>query len=218
MIGEALIGAGIVKLRLGEHDASIKRAIAMGVHLTNTFFLLAALALTAWWASGGAPMRVRRQGAAPWVLAPAFLGMLLLGTSGAMAALGDTLFPAHSLAEGMAQDLSPGAHVFLRLRMLHPFIAIITGVCVFAAATVLRHVRPTAQVVRASRFVTVAFLAQLGAGLVNLMLLAPVGMQLVHLVLADAVWISLVILAAAALAEEGAREAARGSEARSLAS
>jgi len=202
VFGEAIIGAGLVLFELVAHDASMKRALSMALHLTNTFFLLGALTLTAWWASGGSSLRVRRQGAVPWVLAPAFAGMMLLGTSGAVAALGDTLFPAHSWAEGMAQDLSSGAHVFVRLRMLHPFFATVTGVCVFAAATVLRHLRPTPQVLRASRWATLAFVAQLAAGLVNLMLLAPVAMQLVHLVLADAAWIALVLLAAAALAEE----------------
>src|SRR5438093_1088513 len=80
--------------------------------------------------SGGAPLRLRKQGALVWLLAPAFAGMFLLGTSGAVAALGDTLFPARTWAEGVAQDLSIGAHAFIRLRILHPFIAMGTGVCV----------------------------------------------------------------------------------------
>ena len=36
----------------------------------------------------------------------------------AVAALGDTLFPASSLAEGLREDLSPTSHLFLRLRQL----------------------------------------------------------------------------------------------------
>jgi heme A synthase len=202
VFGEALIGAGLVLFELVAHDASMKRALSMSLHLSNTFFLLGALALTSWWGAGGAPLRVRRQGALVWLLAPAFVGMFLLGTSGAVAALGDTLFPARTWAEGVAQDLSIGAHAFIRLRILHPFLAMGTGVCVLVAAAAARHLRPTARVVRASRILTIVFLAQLSAGLVNVMLLAPVAMQLTHLVLADAVWIALVILAASALSDE----------------
>ena len=220
VVGEALIGAGLVLFELVAHDASMKRALSMALHLTNTFFLLGALVLTAWWASGGAPVRVRRQGAMAWVLAPAFFGMLLLGTSGAVAALGDTLFPAHSWSEGVAQDLSIGAHAFIRLRILHPFLAAMTGVCVLGAAAAARYMRPSPRVSRASKLVTIAFLAQFTAGLVNLALLAPIAMQLTHLVLADAVWITLVILAASALEDSeqpvvtGDRERAQPIEAR----
>ena len=200
MLGEALLGAGLVLFELVAHDASMKRALSMALHLTNTFFLLAALTLTAWWASGGAPVRVRRQGAMAWLLAPALLGMILLGVSGAVAALGDTLFPARSWAEGMAQDLSTTAHVFIRLRLLHPFLATITGACVVMAAVMARQLRSGSRVAWTSRAVTVVFVVQLGAGLLNLALLAPVWLQLVHLLLADLVWISLVLLAASALA------------------
>jgi heme A synthase len=206
-LGEALLGAGLVLFELVAHDASMKRALSMALHLTNTFFLLGALTLTAWWASGGARVRLRRQGPMVWIFAPVFLGMLLLGTSGAIAALGDTLFPAHTWAEGLAQDRSTTAHVFLRLRLLHPFIAALTGVTVIAAAFASRHLRPAAAVKRASRVVTVAFLAQLGAGLANLALLAPIWMQLTHLLLADVVWIALVVLAAASLADSEANVA-----------
>ena len=202
VFAEALIGAGLVLFELVSHDASMKRALSMALHLTNTFFLLAVLVLTAWWASGGAPVRVRRQGAMAWLLAPAFLGMILLGMSGAVAALGDLLFPAHSWSEGVAQDLATGAHLFIRLRILHPFFATMTGVCILAAAGAARLLRPTPRVSLASKIVTVAFLAQFVAGLVNVALLAPITMQLVHLVLADAVWIALVVLAATALEDK----------------
>jgi hypothetical protein len=49
--------------------------------------------------------------------------MALLGVSGAIAALGDTLFPARSLAERLLEDLDPAANIFLRLRLIHPLLA-----------------------------------------------------------------------------------------------
>jgi cytochrome c oxidase assembly protein subunit 15 len=53
--------------------------------------------------------------------------------------------------------------------------------------------------------VRIAVVAQVLAGIANLLLLAPVGMQIVHLVLADVVWIAVVALGARALAETDER-------------
>jgi heme A synthase len=209
--GEVAIGAALVLFELVAHDASTKRALSGSLHLVNTFFLVGALALTAWWASGGERVVVRGQRASVvLLLALAFGAMIVLGASGAVTALGDTLFPARSLAHGLAQDLSPAAHVFVRLRVLHPMIAVMTGMIAVLVSSALRALCPRSRVVQiVSRAMVLAFLVQLGAGLLNLTLLAPVWMQLVHLVLADVVWISLVLLAAGALAESGARSAVK---------
>lgn len=196
IVGEALIGAGLVLFELVAHDASMKRALSMVLHLGNTFLLLASLSLTAWWLTKGEP---EERGKAPLALrgalGVALGGVLLLAASGAIAALGDTLFPARSLAEGLRQDLSPVAHAFLRLRLLHPMIALATGVVVLAVAGAVRIVHTEPRVRSLSRLATILFVAQFVAGLVNVTLLAPVAMQLVHLLLADATWIALVLLA-----------------------
>lgn len=49
---EALLGAGLVLFKLVADDSSTYRAVAVSVHLLNTFILLAFLSLNAWWASG----------------------------------------------------------------------------------------------------------------------------------------------------------------------
>jgi heme A synthase len=208
ILGEALIGAGLVLFELVAHDDSGPRAFMMGLHLVNTFFLLGALALTGWFASGGARLKVRGQGGVAWTLAGAFGMVALTGASGAIAALGDTLFRATSLAEGMHQDVAMGAHWFIRLRALHPLLACTSAIACLAAASVLSVARPGANVARAARWVRVTVLAQVGAGVLNLVLLAPIAMQLVHLMLADAVWIALVLLGATALASHAADGAA----------
>jgi heme A synthase len=198
IFGEALIGAGLVLFELVAHDASTKRALSMVLHLGNTFLLLAALALTAWWTSidetgeqGTAP----RRASLSVVLGLALGSVLLLGASGAVAALGDTLFPAASLREGLAQDLSPVTHLFLRLRMLHPLIALGAGVLVLGSAGLVRALSPSPRARACARVLTITFVAQFAAGVLNLTLLAPIGMQLVHLLLADATWIALVLTA-----------------------
>lgn len=210
---EALIGAGLVLFELVAHDTSMKRGLSMILHLGNTFLLLGALTLTAWTLTveSRAPSPLTRVPTARSALLRAILGLalaavLLLGASGAIAALGDTLFPARSLSEGFAQDISPLAHVFLRLRMLHPFIALGTGALVVASATVVRVSSAVARARSLSRVVIVVFAAQFAIGLVNVTLLAPIGMQIVHLLMADVTWIALVLMGWEALYARGPHE------------
>lgn len=194
---EALIGAGLVLFELVAHDASMKRGLSMILHLGNTFFLLGALSLTAWWLTFPATTtrvldhtdKILRA-----VLLTAIAGILVLASSGAIAALGDTLFPARSVREGMAQEMSPVAHAFVRLRLLHPAIALVTGVFALTMAGVVRVIRPEPRVRALARVVTVAFVTQFAVGMLNVALLAPVPVQLVHLLMADVTWIALVLM------------------------
>jgi cytochrome c oxidase assembly protein subunit 15 len=202
ILGEALLGAGLVLFELVAGNASVARAFAMSVHLVNTFLLLGAFALTVNGLFGGRPLGFRNQGPIAPLFSVAAAGMALLGVSGAIAALGDTLFPASSLVEGMRQDVQDGAHVFLRLRALHPLLAILEACLLFATAVASMRLRPSAQVRRRSMALIVLVCAQMVAGIVNLALLAPVGMQLLHLLLADGVWIAFVLLFASVFAED----------------
>jgi heme A synthase len=204
VVVEALIGAALVLFELVAHDASAKRAMSVALHLLNTFFLLATTALTAWWASGASPVRIRGQGAVAWAAGVPLLALLVVGATGAVTALGDTLFPAVSVVAGLAQDLSRNAHFFLRLRALHPVLAVLTSALIVGAAHVTRALRPSWRVNALTRIATALALAQLGAGLLDILTLAPTALQLVHLVLADALWISLVLTAAAAMADVSA--------------
>ncbi len=203
IMSEALIGAGLVLFELVAHDASMKRGLSMILHLGNTFLLLGALTVTAWTlttesagarAASAEEAAAKRRGWVPALVKATLASVLFLGSSGAIAALGDTLFPAASLREGLAQDLSPLAHVFLRLRVLHPFIALGTGVLVFVTASVVRAATDVLRTRMLARTVTLVFVAQFAIGLLNLSLLAPVAMQIVHLLMADALWIALVLM------------------------
>ena len=120
------MGAVLVLLEHVAANPSTNRGFSLTAHLINTMTLLACLALTAWWAAGKPALRIRadRRG---WPES-ARRRSPALGVSGVIAALGDTLFPARSLAEGFAQDLDPAANIFLRLRLLHPVIAAAAGV------------------------------------------------------------------------------------------
>jgi heme A synthase len=205
MLAEALIGAALVLFELVAHDASMKRALSMSLHLVNTFLLLASTATTAWWASGGAAIRLRgRRGTTAVVevvLGLLLLAMLVVGASGAVTALGDTLFPAPSLSAGIAQDFAAGSHLFVRLRAIHPMLAMTTAGAIVVAMGLVRSLRPGREVSILSKLATSLAVAQVAAGVGDVLTRAPVAMQLVHLALADLVWISLVLTAVAALAE-----------------
>jgi heme A synthase len=201
IITEALVGAGLVLFELVAYNDSMARAVVMALHLINTFLLLGALTLTAWWGSGGRPVRLKGQGTVAWLLGIGLLGMLVLGASGGITALGDTLFPTTSLAEGLQQKFSPTAHILVRLRLLHPLIAVIVGVYLVLAGAICQARRPDPLTKRLVQGLTVLYLIQLLAGAINVVLLAPIWLQLVHLLLSDLIWITLVLLASSVLAE-----------------
>lgn len=202
IITEALVGAGLVLFSWVAYDDSIERVISMAIHLVNTFLLLAALTLTGWWAGGGKRLRLTGRGALGWLFSLAFIGVLVLGVSGAITALGDTLFPSETLASGIQQDFSPTAHFLVRLRVWHPLLAILTGtyVVILAIGVSLNSQNLTQR--RLAAGLCTVVVAQIVAGLVNLVLLAPVGMQIVHLLLADLLWILLVGFGASTLSLE----------------
>ena len=187
LLTEAALGAGLVLFDYVAGNASVGRAVYLSLHLVNTEFLLAMLALTAWWSQDAAAVW-RRSG----LLMAALGAALLVSVTGTIAALGDTLFPATSLAQGLHQDLSAAGSFLLRLRIFHPALAILAGIYFIAVATLSLRVR----VSRLAVFVLVLAIAQLTAGAVNVLLLAPVWMQIIHLLLADLLWIGLVLLAA----------------------
>ena len=192
MFGEAAIGAGIVLLELVGGNASLARAGWMAGHLINTFLLLGALALLADRADADSGARPRKpHGRAAFA---GLAALLATGASGAIAALGDTLFPATSLAAGVAHDLALGASFLVRLRAFHPLIAVGAALFWLHLAQEARRTARSGEVREAAKVVTALVLAQLAVGLVNFALLAPVALQLAHLLLADLVWIAGVLL------------------------
>jgi heme A synthase len=201
MLGEAAIGAGLVLFRLVADNATMARALFMAAHLVNTFVLVACLTLTAYWLSGGAAVRVRGSGWRGAGLALGGAALLLTGVSGAVAALGDTLFPSGSLGEALWSDLSATSHLLIRLRVLHPALAVATALLVaFGVSRLLAGGSDPARPL--ARAAAVMALAQLAAGVVNVILLAPIWMQMLHLLLADFLWIASVLFAARVLARD----------------
>ena len=206
ILTEAAVGAGLVLFERVAGDTSTARGYWISGHLINTFLLLAALVLTARFVDG--PPRPFSASVSPlaatfptagrgWPTLLAVLALVATGISGAIAALGDTLFKAETLREAIAQDLSSASHIFLRLRILHPVIALIGGGMVLMVAYRTLTTNPNRPKARQLGLVLAALVvSQWFLGLTNLVLLAPTWLQIVHLLVADLIWMSLVLVAA----------------------
>jgi cytochrome c oxidase assembly protein subunit 15 len=194
LLNEAFLGALLVKLGYVTGNQSVGRVAVLSIHLSNTLLLLAALTLTARLLGTG---QMRRElGARGAKKLWALLGLaatLIVGVSGSLAALGDTLFPASSLRAAFAQDFAAGSPWLLRLRGVHPASAVIAAVFVFWLMAQAKR----ASLGRLAGLVLGLLGFQFALGLADVLLLAPVWMQILHLLGADLYWVSLVVLAAA---------------------
>jgi cytochrome c oxidase assembly protein subunit 15 len=189
---EALLGAGLVMFRYVAKDQSAGRVWYLSAHLTNTMLLLAVLTATAWLSSKSGVVRL--SSASRRMLGAIFV-TVAVSVTGVIAALGDTLFPASSIAGGMQQDFSNASSVLLRLRLLHPVVAILgAAFVIWVAAGVLRGSPEGSSARKAAARVTGIVVFQVAAGAINISLLAPMWMQMIHLLIADLVWIALVLL------------------------
>lgn len=192
IVMEALIGAGLVLLRLVEHDKSIDRVISISLHLGNTLLLLAALT-TLTLSARPSPYQPRWK----WDSLPErrkvnllLAGFVLLGGMGAMAALGDTLFPSESLAAGIAADFDGRRHFLERIRIFHPLVAVawVFGTWAWVSRTWARH----PELYKLGLSVMGFSALNLTIGVVNILLLAPIPVQILHLLCANLLWISFV--------------------------
>ncbi len=203
---EALIGAALVLLDKVAKDQSAGRIVYLSVHLINTFLLVGAIALTAWWASGAPRMDWQGRAKWRWGAIAGLVGTLILGVSGAITALGDTLYPSKSLVEGLQADFAVTANFLVSFRKYHPLIAVLVGgyLGCFAMFALLRR-RQTEAVKSLAASLLVLIGVQWVLGLLDVALLAPVWMQLVHLLFADILWIAAVLLSVAVNAEKPER-------------
>jgi heme A synthase len=152
----------------------------MPLHLGNTYLLLAALVLTVKALTD--PERELRLNGNRAIRVGGVL-LLITGMFGALAALGDTLFPG---TRGFVTE----GHTYLKLRNIHPLLAVFTIGHVMAVAIRQRDHYP----VFFGRYQIcdiIAFLAALQGviGIINIALSAPAYMQIIHLFGSDLLWI-----------------------------
>jgi cytochrome c oxidase assembly protein subunit 15 len=193
-LNEGLLGALLVVLRLTADNRSPARAVYLSLHLANTLMMLGTLALAAHFLSRSEALRWNEARFTQMPLAiTGLVATLLVGATGTLAALSDTLFPATSLRAALTQDFSGSGGWLLRLRIVHPAAAVLAGL--FIVWLLVRSFsRPNER--RLAVWVGGLLALQFGLGLLDVALLAPVWMQVVHLLGADLLWIALTVLAA----------------------
>jgi cytochrome c oxidase assembly protein subunit 15 len=194
---EATLGALLVKLGLTAQSQSPLRPAYLALHLTNTLLLLAALTLTAHLLS-------RRKGylrgsirvVAPFAAVAGVIAVLIVGVTGSLAALGDTLFPATSLGLALAQDFSVTSGWLVRWRWMHPTVAFLASILLIWL--LVRAARRTTHWDNRglSALVLLLLAVVYVLGLLDVVLLAPLWVQVAHLLAADTLWATLVVLAA----------------------
>jgi heme a synthase len=195
LFNEALLGALLVLVdHVGGLDRSATHTLFLGLHFANTLLLLAALALTARWLSNSFPRLgfVRT----PYQMIATGLGLvsvMLIGMTGSLASLGDTLFPADSLRHAVVQDFSSSSPILLRLRVLHPIAVVIGSLYVlWLLQAFWRKQERSAWM----PILPITLTGQIALGAMNLILLAPVWLQMTHLLVAEMFWILLVLASA----------------------
>ena len=183
LIVEALLGAATVLLGLTGDNATLGRGVMVASHLVNSVVLVGVLSVTVLYATGRGrwPLRATAQPLLAVTLAVGLVGMLVLIFSGGIAAMGNTIFPSDSLAEGIAADFDPSSHPLVRLRILHPLIAITVGIYLFVSLGFAWWLKPALEARGLSRALFGTYLVQLLIGTLNLAFLAPIALQLLHL-------------------------------------
>jgi len=194
---EAILGALLVKLGLTAQSQSPIRPAYLALHLTNTLLLLAALTLAAHMLSRSRGyLRSTIRFVAPAGAVAGIIVVMAVGVTGSLAALGDTLFPASSLASALAEDFSSTSGWLVRWRWTHPTIAFVASI--FLIWLLVRAAQRSAHWDNRglSALVLLLLAAQYVLGVLDVVLLAPVWLQIAHLLGADLLWAALVVLTA----------------------
>ncbi len=195
LFNEALLGALLVLVdHLGGLDRSTAHALFLCLHFGNTLFLLAALALTPRWLSNSCPrfgfVRTPHQMIAAGV---GLVSVIVIGMTGSLASLGDTIFPADSLRHAVLEDFSSSSPTLLRLRVLHPIAVVIGSLYVSWLLRVFWRKRERSTCMS---LLLITLTGQIALGAMNVILLAPVWLQMTHLLVAEIFWILLVLASA----------------------
>ena len=189
LILEALLGAFLVKYEHVANNPSVYRGISVSLHLINTFLLTLTAGSLCYFG------HIKYKGLKPISFIKKFsllLGgfcIILVGLSGAITALGDTLFPVKSMWEALSRSQSPAEHLFVRLRILHPFLAVFTSVFVMGLCYYLKDLNDSLSE-KLSVICLSFFCFQILLGYLNVFFHAPHILQICHLLVALLSWIS----------------------------
>jgi heme A synthase len=206
MVLEVAIGARLVLLNLVGSNMSFDRVVVMPAHLVTTSLLIGSLSAASYFGSQTRLARDRRlselsarqlRRACFWVLG-AGLFLLLVSMTGAITALGDTVYPVQGQGalEHLQNDQAVGAHLLGKLRVVHPLLALLGIAGVWISASRAREASKSEPIQRLALALYVGGAVALAIGVSNIWLGAPGYLQVVHLFLACLLWLGVVVLAA----------------------
>ncbi len=212
LIIESLLGASLVIFGWVEFDASIARLIVVPIHLINTFLLVGAMALVAFYASGGSQVKIDLKRTTDKLLLAGAMLVIVIGATGALNALADTLIKSDTLGTSSGDGVQLTEAVLRQIRTIHPFTAIIGGLVLFMLVRFLA-VDAEPKVRYLIFGVQGIIWLQFVVGLVNIALDVPLETQLLHLFVADVLWILFMLIAFNLLAARTSRTTERVVEA-----
>ncbi|WP_246845914.1 heme A synthase [Bdellovibrio sp. ZAP7] len=190
MVTEALLGAKLVLFKLVTTNDTPYRAFVMALHQVNSFMLTGAVALA--YAAAAlndttpTPLaNYKKYKLLPWII-------VALGTTGAWAALSNSLFPTDNIMEGLLADLSSDSHYLIRLRGLHPVLAVVGAGSLALFFWLKAQTTENVLLKKKSVQMSVILIVQILFGFSTLFLHAPTWMKITHLCLAQVIWVVLL--------------------------
>lgn len=167
MITEALLGAALVKFNLVTTNDSFMRLIFMSLHQLNSFMLTGVTYLLYKSFTPQFHFKLNRL----------HILFILVPVTGAIAALSTTLFPTISLFQGIIEDFNSNSHIFIKLRILHPLMALTIMIGFMSWLFQKGQTR-----------LALETLFAVFIGIVTLVTLSPVYLKLSHLFIAHLLW------------------------------
>lgn len=181
VIIEALIGMAIVLLELVAFNTSLARLIAVPIHLVNTFSLVALYVIT--YCILNFPVTQLNFYLNNRFIISCLLFFLVAAT-GSITALSDLLYPSDSFIQGLAMDFSDSSQILTRLRVLHPFVAIVLIVWIFFEG---RRLFVQENISSAAYLIILASVVSF-IGIINVITNINIFLSISHLFFADLLW------------------------------
>lgn len=206
MVVEVAIGARLVLLNLVGSNMSFDRVVVMPAHLVTTSLLIGALTAASYF---GSPRRLTREAsltpqaqrrlkaALAWSIAAGSF-LLVVSMTGAITALGDTVYPVQGQGalEHLKNDQAASAHLLGKLRVVHPLLALLGVAGIWIAGSRAREATENGPVQRLGAALYGGGALALGVGVSNIWLGAPGYIQVTHLLVACLLWLAVVMLSA----------------------
>ena len=196
---EVLIGAVLVLKGLTGFNVSSFRLFMLNVHLVNSLLLVGSLVLS-WRYS----LKTYSVPALKQIL---FYGVpfLLIVFLGAFASFSNIAYPSSSLQESLTMDFNPSSPWVLKLRILHPLVAILFS-CIFLVHF-FKSKLPRISIEkfnmknwrawfhqRRFHLVITMFVIGVLTGITTLLLLSPTILKLIHAISFYIIWIFIFML------------------------